>query len=335
MLDLQVLRKLIVPAIVVACGSVSACSTAGDRSTQALAPARAAAVPQAEEEITQAAGTEEDGARSLASELERKGKKPAAAAVQTATVAAQPDALATAVEPVVEVAQTDEDKAGDTGLTELPATAMLPERRPAGMIAARALEAEAAEPKQQEVQVASLDPQAGMASQAYEDASNGKAARPVAQKIDPESGVAHSRPAPSGRVGPDNVAARSPELDRLITHYSNYYGVPEKLVRRVAKRESTMNPKATNGHYVGLMQISVPTARGMGYKGSRQGLLDAETNLKYAVRYLRGAYVVANGNHDRADRLYQTGYYYHAKRAGLLDETGVGTDRKRRRGNRG
>lgn len=145
-------------------------------------------------------------------------------------------------------------------------------------------------------------------------------------------GVEHSKPAPDGRVTQaGSVGARTPELDQLIAHYADYYGVPEKLVRRVAKRESTFNPRARNGRYLGLMQISVPTARGMGYRGGSEGLLDAETNLKYAVRYLRGAFVVAGGNHDKADRLYQSGYYYHAKRAGLLDETGVGVDRKKRR----
>jgi soluble lytic murein transglycosylase-like protein len=149
-------------------------------------------------------------------------------------------------------------------------------------------------------------------------------------------GVQTTKPAPAQRVSPEGgVEARSSELDRLMAHYADYYGVPEALVRRVAKRESTFNPRATNGKYLGLMQISVPTARGMGYRGGRAGLLDAETNLKYAVRYLRGAFIVAGGNHDKADRLYQSGYYYHAKRAGLLDETGVGTDRKKRRRSRG
>jgi hypothetical protein len=60
-------------------------------------------------------------------------------------------------------------------------------------------------------------------------------------------------------------------------------------------------------------------------------LLDADTNLRYAVKYLRGAYLVADGDHRRADRLYQTGYYYDAKRKGLLTETGLGKDRARRR----
>ena len=127
--------------------------------------------------------------------------------------------------------------------------------------------------------------------------------------------------APSGR----------PEIDRLIEKYALVYEVPVELVRRVVKRESTFNPSAYNNGHWGLMQIKHATARGMGYEGPARGLLDPETNLKYAVKYLRGAYMVAAGNHDRADRMYQRGYYYDAKRAGLLDETGLGRDRVRRR----
>ena len=120
-------------------------------------------------------------------------------------------------------------------------------------------------------------------------------------------------------------------LDQLIDKYAAIYEVPVDLVRRVVRRESNFNPTAFNrGHY-GLMQIKHATARGMGYQGSAKGLFDAETNLKYSVKYLRGAFMVAGGNHDRADRLYQTGYYYDAKRKGLLDETGLGKDRVRRR----
>ena len=44
-----------------------------------------------------------------------------------------------------------------------------------------------------------------------------------------------------------------------------------------------------------------------------------------------GAWLVSDGNAKRADRLYQTGYYYDAKRKGLLEETGLGRDRSRRR----
>lgn len=118
-------------------------------------------------------------------------------------------------------------------------------------------------------------------------------------------------------------------LDDLITKYSVAYDVPERLVRRVVHRESRFNPGARNGPYWGLMQISHPTARGMGYKGNPKGLLDAETNLKYAVRYLSGAYKVAGGDESQAVRYYARGYYYDAKRKGLLQETGLDGSLKR------
>ncbi|MBF0680055.1 MAG: lytic transglycosylase domain-containing protein [Devosia sp.] len=112
-------------------------------------------------------------------------------------------------------------------------------------------------------------------------------------------------------------------LDGLISHYSSVYNVPESLVRRVIVRESNYNPAARNGPYYGLMQISHATARGMGYSGEAAGLLDAETNLRYAVRYLAGAYITAGGNHDRSVQFYARGYYYDAKRLGLLQKTGL------------
>ncbi len=117
-------------------------------------------------------------------------------------------------------------------------------------------------------------------------------------------------------------------LDELIQKYASTYEVPERLVRRVVHRESRFNPAARNGPYWGLMQISHPTARGMGYRGVASGLLDAETNLKYAVKYLAGAYKVADGDESQAVRFYARGYYYDAKRKGLLEETGLRPARK-------
>lgn len=112
-------------------------------------------------------------------------------------------------------------------------------------------------------------------------------------------------------------------IDGLITKYAALYGIPESLLHRVVKRESTYNPRAFNrGHY-GLMQIKYATAKSMGYEGPAEGLFDAETNIKYAGKYLRGAWLVADDKNDGAVRLYAAGYYYHAKRKGLLDETGL------------
>jgi soluble lytic murein transglycosylase-like protein len=124
---------------------------------------------------------------------------------------------------------------------------------------------------------------------------------------------------------------RRADLDGLIARYAALYEVPEALVRRVIRRESNYRPEAYSKGNWGLMQIRHATARGMGYEGPARGLLDAETNLKYAVKYLRGAWLVAKGDMDRAVRFYASGYYYDAKRMGLLGETGLGRDRARRR----
>lgn len=142
--------------------------------------------------------------------------------------------------------------------------------------------------------------------------------------------AAFATPTPAGHV-PDAAAVPAAaalgyaggSLDGLIAHYSSQYSVPEALVRRVIVRESNYNPGARNGPYYGLMQISHATASGMGYRGSPSGLLDAETNLRYAVRYLAGAYVTAYGNHDLSVRYYSRGYYYDAKREGLLQKSGL------------
>lgn len=115
----------------------------------------------------------------------------------------------------------------------------------------------------------------------------------------------------------------TPQLRRQIEHYADYYDVPVSLVQRVVARESSHNPQAQHGPYFGLMQILPQTAETMGYRGSKYGLLDADTNLKYGVKYLRGAWLVAEGDPDEAIGWYSRGYYYEAKRMGLLEETGL------------
>ena len=123
----------------------------------------------------------------------------------------------------------------------------------------------------------------------------------------------------------DLYPGETPELRRLINHYADEYEVPRSLVHRVIQRESSYNPGARNGPYYGLMQILPQTAQGMGFRGTPNDLLRAETNLKYGVKYLRGAWLCADGSHDRAVMWYAKGYYYEAKRRGILRETGLRT----------
>ncbi len=103
-----------------------------------------------------------------------------------------------------------------------------------------------------------------------------------------------------------------------ITHHAKLNEIPESLIHRVVLRESRYDPAARHGRYWGLMQISHATAKSMGYSGPPIGLLDPETNLKYAVAYLANAYRVAGGDEKRAQKLYERGFYFDAKRAGRL-----------------
>jgi soluble lytic murein transglycosylase-like protein len=96
-------------------------------------------------------------------------------------------------------------------------------------------------------------------------------------------------------------------------------------VHKVVQRESDYRPAARNGPYYGMMQILPATARGMGFQGRPEDLLDAETNLTYAVKYLRGAWLVSDGDMDSAVMWYARGYYYEARDRCLLVATGLRT----------
>ena len=112
-------------------------------------------------------------------------------------------------------------------------------------------------------------------------------------------------------------------LEGLINHYAAANGIPATLIHRVIDRESDYNPRARNGSYYGLMQISYATAKSMGYTGTPEGLLDPDVNLRYATKYLAGAYLVGDHSEDMAIRHYSRGYYYDAKAKGLLEDVGL------------
>ena len=133
--------------------------------------------------------------------------------------------------------------------------------------------------------------------------------------------TACGKPSPVTRA--QDYAGNTPQMEALIQKYAALYQMPESLIHRVIQRESSYNPRARNGSYYGLMQILPATAHTMGYTGTPSGLLDAETNLKYAGKYLRGAWMVSRGSESKAVMWYAKGYYYEAKRQGLLQATGL------------
>ena len=113
----------------------------------------------------------------------------------------------------------------------------------------------------------------------------------------------------------------TPQIRKLVNKYADHYQVPRPLVHKVIQRESDYRPRARNGPYYGMMQILPATARGMGFAGRDSDLLDAETNLHFAVKYLRGAWMVSDGDMDKAVMWYAKGYYYEARNRCLLVET--------------
>jgi soluble lytic murein transglycosylase-like protein len=117
---------------------------------------------------------------------------------------------------------------------------------------------------------------------------------------------------------PQSAHAQRAQYDALVATHARANGLPEALVHRVIVRESRYQPHLVGrGGTIGLMQIKLATARGLGYTGSAEGLRDPDTNLTYAVKYLAGAYRAANGDHARAMHYYASGYYQAAKRQRL------------------
>jgi soluble lytic murein transglycosylase-like protein len=121
--------------------------------------------------------------------------------------------------------------------------------------------------------------------------------------------------------------AQRAQYEALIAAHAQANLVPEALVHRVIVRESKYRASLLGrGGAIGLMQIKLATARGLGYSGTAEGLRDPATNLMYGIKYLAGAFRAANGDHDRAVHYYAAGYYQTAKQQRLehLKEAGSG-----------
>jgi soluble lytic murein transglycosylase-like protein len=137
-----------------------------------------------------------------------------------------------------------------------------------------------------------------------------------------------------GTPEPDLYPGETAEIRALVNKMARQYDVPAPLIHRVIQRESDYRAHARNGPYYGMMQIMPATARNMGFTGEDADLLDAETNLTYAVKYLRGAWLLSNGSYDTAVMHYARGYYYVARDRCMLVETGL-REREVRRDCRG
>ncbi|MGJ5206813.1 transglycosylase SLT domain-containing protein [Bradyrhizobium sp. HKCCYLR20261] len=124
---------------------------------------------------------------------------------------------------------------------------------------------------------------------------------------------------------PKHMNTGHPHIDALVAVHAAANNIPETLIHRVIVRESKYQPNLVGRcGCIGLMQIKLGTARGLGYTGDAAGLHDPNTNLTYGVRYLAGAYRAARGDHDRAVAFFAKGYYEEAKRQRLADARPAG-----------
>ncbi len=86
-------------------------------------------------------------------------------------------------------------------------------------------------------------------------------------------------------------------FDSLIASYASANGVPVALAHAVVTVESNYNPKMRGqAGEIGLMQVKLGTARGMGYRGSAKELYEPATNIRYGMMYLGQARKLAGGD---------------------------------------
>lgn len=130
-----------------------------------------------------------------------------------------------------------------------------------------------------------------------------------------QSRVAAAHDAFGPKAGkPAEPVAAAPEPKRashiaVVRRAAEARGLPPEIAEAVAFVESGFNPNAVGGvGEIGLMQIRPATAEMLGHDGGALALFDPETNARYAVRYLAGAWKLANGDLCRALMKYRAGH---------------------------
>jgi soluble lytic murein transglycosylase-like protein len=204
-------------------------------------------------------------------------------------------------------------KTSGVNKTSSPLTAVTKEAREVEAIEA----VSTADAPQQSADANASDQPADAASQSA-DASATDTAGDPALAPNADQKAAAVKPPPHMNTG-------HPQIDALVATHAKANNVPEALIHRVIVRESKYQKDLVGScGCIGLMQIKLGTARSLGYGGDAQGLHDPNTNLTYGVKYLAGAYRVANGDHDRTIHYFAKGYYEVAKRQRLADNSPFG-----------
>nr|BAT30793.1 probable transglycosylase protein [Fulvimarina pelagi] len=100
----------------------------------------------------------------------------------------------------------------------------------------------------------------------------------------------------------------SAAIDALIEKHARANDLPVEMAYGFVRVESRYNPRAKGAGVYGLSQIKPATARSMGFSGSASDLFDADTNLRYGMKYLKGAWDKADQDVCRTAMKYKGGH---------------------------
>jgi soluble lytic murein transglycosylase-like protein len=116
---------------------------------------------------------------------------------------------------------------------------------------------------------------------------------------------------------PFNVASSSfhdKSLNAIYKEAAKTNGIPVGLLRAVCETESKHNLKIKRvwdgGSYsYGVCQVKLGTARLLGFRGKEQQLIDPNTNIDYAAKYLAYQLKRYKGDYKKAIVSYNRGSY--------------------------
>ncbi len=116
--------------------------------------------------------------------------------------------------------------------------------------------------------------------------------------------------AAAGAISSPALAGNPSAYAALIATHAAENGLSVELASAVVRHESNFNPNVTGrAGEIGLMQIKLSTARAMGYGGTRRGLYDPATNIKWGMIYLGQAARLAGGSECGTLSRYNAGLY--------------------------
>jgi len=116
--------------------------------------------------------------------------------------------------------------------------------------------------------------------------------------------------ATAGAISSPAFAGNPSAYAALIATHAAANGISVDLASAVVRHESNFNPNVTGrAGEIGLMQIKLSTARALGYGGTRRGLYDPATNIKWGMIYLGQAAQLAGGSECGTLSRYNAGLY--------------------------